>query len=237
MEKKVILTGCNGQLGMSISKLLFERDVSILGIDIDDLSDNAYLTEYVRLDITDELEVDHFWKKVSDISGLINNAGVGVFTDSLKRTKKDFMKVLEINLWGTFNMIKGYVNNCERQAHRKIVNIASLYGHISSDFRIYGQSGRNNSEVYTASKSGVIGLTKYCAINYLPVGFQVNSISPGGIKRNQSQDFQMNYSLKQPDGRLADAIEIAEVITWTILDSPSYLNGEDILVDNGFSKS
>lgn len=237
MEKRVILTGCNGQLGESISKSLMDRDVYIIGIDLDDVCNNIHIAEYVKLDITDEFAVEHFWRSVSDISGLVNNAGIGVFTDSLKRTKHDFMKVLEVNIWGTFNMIKGYVRNHERQSSKRIVNIASLYGHISSDFRIYGESGRNNSEVYTASKSGVIGLTKYCSVNYLPVGFQINSVSPGGIKRSQSLDFQENYSLKQPAGRLADASEIAKVIVWTILDSPVYLNGEDILVDYGFSKS
>jgi NAD(P)-dependent dehydrogenase (short-subunit alcohol dehydrogenase family) len=237
MENKIILTGCNGQLGLAISELLMEKGVHILGIDLDDLSKNTYLSEYQKLDITDEIEVSSFWRNISDVYGLINNAGIGVFTDSLTRTKSDFMKVLEVNLWGTFNMIKGYVNNYKRQANHRVVNIASLYGHVSSDFRIYGESGRNNSEVYTASKSGVIGLTKYCSVNYLPFGFQINSVSPGGIKRNQSIDFQVNYSRKQPEGRLADAVEIAEVVNWTILDSPVYLNGEDILVDYGFSKN
>jgi len=234
---KVILTGCNGQLGNAIAKNLKSKGLVLLGIDIDPECANDNINEYYSLDITCEIEVERFWQKTSNVHGLVNNAGIGVFTESLKRTKLDFMKVLEVNLWGTFNMIKGYVNNRENQVSRRVVNIASLYGHISSDFRIYGESGRNNSEVYTASKAGVIGLTKYCAINYLPLGFQINSVSPGGIRRNQSSDFQVNYSSKQPYGRLADANEIADVIKWVVLDSPKYLNGEDILVDYGFSKS
>jgi len=140
---------------------------------------------------------------------------------------------MNVNLWGTFLMSNCFVKHRKRNAH--VINVASLYGHISSDFRIYGDSGRNNSEIYSATKAGVISLTKYLAVHHADKGFRFNSISPGGVKHNQSPDFIENYSYKNPQRRLADSEEIAKVIKFLVLESPEHLNGQDILVDGGFA--
>jgi len=224
----VVVTGSNGQLGQEYVRILREYKANVIGIDITGQCD-------INLDITDQAAVSNFWKNIGPIDCLINNAGIGVFTDGLGRSKEDFMKVLEINLWGTYNMIMNYIKFSEYECKKRIINIASLYGHISSDYRIYGKSKRNNSEVYSASKAGVIGLTKYIAANYSQRSVICNSVSPGGVLREQTSDFVLNYSGKSPQARLADADEIGKVVKFLALDSPDHLNGEDIKVDGGFS--
>ena len=119
----------------------------------------------------------------------MNNAGIGVFTPFLSRTLDEFKNVLDVNLVGTFLMTRESIKIMIKKGHGKIINIGSIYGINSSDFRIYGESGRNNSEVYSISKSGVIMFSKYLAAHYASYNIQINTISPGGIKKNQTDEF------------------------------------------------
>ena len=231
---KILLTGSNGQLGSKISKRLKQNGCELIGIDIQDCTKNVHLDAYHQVDITDENKVQNLFSKYNDLDCLINNAGIGVFTPTLQRTVEEFKSVMEVNLLGTFLMCQAYIKS--KKKNGRIVNIASMYGHQSSDKRIYGSSGRNNSEVYSATKAGVISLTKYLATNFADMGFVVNSVSPGGIFNSQANDFLENYKQKSPQSRLGEPEEIAEIISFLAVSAPVYLNGEDLLVDGGFTK-
>ena len=231
---KIVLTGCNGQLGQAIAAKLNSDGHKLIGIDKLDYSENLSIHSYHRLDITKAVDVREFFELVGDIDCLINNAGIGVFTPTLERTVEEFRSVMEVNLLGTFLMCQQYIKHRKRDG--KIVNIASMYGHISSDYRIYGESGRNNSEVYSATKAGVLSLTKYLAVNFAHKGFMINSLSPGGVFNAQTNDFLKNYKAKSPQDRLAQSDEIANVVNFLATTAPNHLNGEDIIVDGGFTK-
>ena len=116
----------------------------------------------------------------------------------------------------------------------KIVNIASIYGSTSSDERIYGTSGRNNSEVYSATKAGVINLTKYMAAHFGKYNIQTNSLSPGGIFNNQTEDFVLNYEYKTPMNRMGNVQDLLSTLFYLISEDTGYTNGQDIAVDGGF---
>ena len=118
--------------------------------------------------------------------------------------------------------------------HGKIVNIASIYGVKSSDYRIYGSSGRNNSEVYSATKAGIIQLTKYMATHFGKYNIQTNSISPGGIYNGQSEDFVENYKNKTPLGRMGKTADICNALNFLCSEKTDYINGQNIVVDGGF---
>ena len=105
----------------------------------------------------------------------------------------------------------------------------------SSDQSIYGKSGRNNSEVYSASKAGVIMLTKYLASHFASNNIQINCISPGGIYRNQDNEFVKRYSLKAPIGRMANTKDMQSVFKMLISEDANYVNGINIPVDGGFT--
>ena len=117
----------------------------------------------------------------------------------------------------------------------KIINIGSIYGVVSSNPNIYGLSGRNNSEIYSISKAGVIMLTKYLAAHYADSNIQINAISPGGIYRNQTGDFVSNYSSITPCKRLAKDIDFLPAFDFLISDKNNYTNGQNIIVDGGFT--
>ena len=236
MEKIAIVTGANGQLGTVLVKHLKDRGYFVYAVDISfNIPSSTSSVENVVIDITDADAVRDFYESIEVISLLINNAGVGVFTPFEQRTAEEFKSVMEVNLLGTFLMSQGAIKLMKPLNEGKIVNIASIYGSKSSDERIYGQSGRNNSEVYSASKAGVISLTKYMAAHFGKYNIQTNSISPGGIYNNQSMDFVENYIHKTPMGRMATPADFLSTLDYLISERTAYTNGQNIVVDGGFS--
>jgi len=223
--KNVLLTGANGQLGISIKQKL-KQNYNVITTDIKGDVD-------ILLDLRNINDIEKTVSKIYDnvsIDILINNAGIAVFTPTLERTFEEFDNVMKTNVYGTFFLTKEIL---KRMKQGKIINTASIYGLISPDKRIYGNSGRNSSEVYGMSKAAIIQLTKYIATHFKNI--QCISISPGGIFNNQSEDFIKNYSEKTPLNRLADVEEISSLVEFLCSDSSSYINGENIVIDGGFS--
>ena len=235
--KSLILTGSSGQLGELFIEYLSSLGIyKIYAIDKDfDNVDKIDNIEFIDLDITKENQVVDFFKTLKNVDVLINNAGIGVFTPFEERTVEDFMSVVEVNMKGTFLMCRESIKIMKAAKQGKIINIASIYGMLSSDSRIYGNSGRNNSEVYSMSKAGVIMLTKYLAAHYAKYNIQVNAISPGGVFREQSEDFLSNYSFRTPAGRLANGRDLIPVLEFLISNNNSYTTGQNIAIDGGFT--
>ena len=236
-KKVIILTGSSGQVGRSfVNYLSKNKNNYIYALDKIKFDCNKDNVENYKIDITQEDEVVNFFSNVKNIYGLINNAGIGVFTPFLTRTLDEFRSVLDVNLIGTFLMCREAIKIMEKQGSGKIINIGSIYGVQSSDYQIYGNSGRNNSEVYSISKSGVIMLTKYLATHFAGDNIQVNAISPGGIKREQSDDFIKNYTSKNPSKRLAEVKDLYPALDFLLDINNKYTNGENIIVDGGYTK-
>jgi 3-oxoacyl-[acyl-carrier protein] reductase len=233
--KIAVVTGANGQLGRSFINTLAKNGIYSYALDLD--TTGIEETENVRpveLDVTDESAVEEFYLELGRIDILINNAGIGVFTPFEQRTADEFRRVMDVNLLGPFLMSKGAVKLMKEQRKGKIVHIGSIYGQVSSDERIYGDSGRNNSEVYSATKAGVIQMTKYMATHFGRYNIQTNCISPGGIFNNQTRKFVDNYVYKTPMNRMGSADDLQGTLLYLISDDSSYTNGQNISVDGGF---
>jgi 3-oxoacyl-[acyl-carrier protein] reductase len=235
MKKKAIVTGANGKIGRTFVESLVAKGYFVYAVDLktEGLKTSKNV-ELVQLDITDEESVHDFFLSVHNLSVLINNAGIGVFTPFEDRTAAEFKKVMEVNLLGSFLMSQSAVKIMKERGGGKIVNIASIYGSTSSDERIYGDSGRNNSEVYSATKAGVINLTKYMAAHFGKYNIQTNAISPGGIYNQQSIDFVRNYEYKTPMQRMATVEDLLSTLLYLVSDDTAYTNGQNISVDGGF---
>lgn len=235
--RNIVITGASGQLGQTfVNHLKNDSDNFIYAADINivDLQ-AAENVKPICLDVTSESDVVSFFASLNHIDVLVNNAGIGVFTPFEERTVEDFCAVINVNMLGTFLMCRESIKRMKMAKSGKIVNIGSIYGVVSSDFRIYGNSGRNNSEVYSMSKAGVIMLTKYLAANYAQYNIQVNSISPGGILRKQSADFVENYAHRTPAGHLADERDFLSTLDYLIAENSGYVNGLNAVVDGGFT--
>jgi len=193
----------------------------------------------LKLDVTNVHSIktcfDQIAKKYKTIDILINNAGVAVFTPFEKRTFTEFDTVMKVNVYGTFFCSQYALQHMEKQRSGCIINIGSIYGVVSPDPRVYGKSGRNSSEVYGASKAGVIQITKYLAVHVKCKDIRINCISPGGIFNFQSDDFVKNYVQKTPMGRMGKEKDIVGVIEFLSSDKASYITGQNIVIDGGFS--
>ena len=122
-----------------------------------------------------------------------------------------------------------------RKTGGRMINIASIYGIVSSDPRIYTGSQRRNSEVYSASKAAVIAMTKYLAVHLAPHHIRVNAISPGGIYRNHDKDFLNRYSNRTPMNRMGEEDEINDSVLYLASKASSYVAGHNLVVDGGLT--
>jgi len=235
IKKIAIITGANGQLGSAFVEALTGKGYFVYAVDLNiekiTTSENI---QPVKLDITDEIGVHKFFSSVQGLDLLINNAGIGIFTPFEDRTAAEFKKVMDVNLLGTFLMSQSSVKIMKDSDGGKIINIASIYGSTSSDERIYGDSGRNNSEVYSATKAGIINMTKYMAAHFGKYNIQTNAISPGGIYNQQSLDFVTNYQNKTPMQRMGNVNDLLSTLFYLISKDTGYTNGQNISVDGGF---
>lgn len=241
--KVVVVTGATGQLGTTICESFKAAGAEIVGLDLK-LDNRLNGVTYYEIDITNKDKVSQVFNKIVEkhkrIDSLINNAGVSTFAPFEERTEKDFDWVMDVNIKGTFFCIQSYVGCYDKAGFAKgvIINIGSIYGVVSPDFRIYTDCPRKNSEVYGASKAGIIQMTKYFATTLADRKIRVNAVSPGGIlnsKSPQGEDFQKNYSFRCPMKRMAHEKEMVGALVYLASDAASYTTGQNIVIDGGFS--
>lgn len=244
--KTVLLTGGNGQIGRALVARLLREGAFVYVADIQEkmgaeLADLIRRTKskkyrYEQVDITSGASVKALRKRIKGtIDVLINNAGIGCFTPFEQRTEEELDRVLAVNLKGTILCAQVFSEDMIRRKQGKIINVGSIYGIVNPDKRIYGDSGRNSSEIYGATKAGVIHATKYLA-NYLgEYNVLVNAVSPGGVFNNQKEFFVKNYVYKTPLGRMAGVEDLEGVVCFLCSDESNYITGQNIAVDGGFS--
>lgn len=245
-KKTVLVTGATGQLGHTICKAFIDLGARVIGADVE-MNEKKMLQDsnisYVSLDITNKQSVEDvfgkLYHKYGCIDVLINNAGVSTFEPFEERTEASFDWVSNVNLKGTFFCIQEYVKNQKNiKQQGNIINIASIYGIISPDPRVYQDGDLKNSEVYGATKAGIIQMTKYFAVHLAYYEIRVNAVSPGGIFNNenpQSEYFINEYSKRNPMGRMADSEEMLGAIIFLSSDASSYVTGHNLVVDGGMS--
>ena len=244
--KVVLVTGAAGQLGGALSRAFLDAGATVYGTD--KTVEPAHRIEhermkYIALDIVSKEQVNSVLQQVFDAEGkldiLVNNAGVSCFEPFEERPEESFDWVMDVNLKGTFFCIQAYVNQARaRGLGGAIVNIASMYGVISPDPRIYTDCARKNSEVYGATKAAVVQMTRYFGAHLAPMKIRVNCVSPGGIfnpDSPQGPDFVKNYSQRCPMGRMAETKEIVGAVVYLASDAASYTTGQNLLVDGGMS--
>ena len=231
----VLITGSEGQLGQCFIKRFLALDYKVIAFDIKN-SKQIKQVNYFKVDITKKQQVETALKHIECVDILINNAGAQVFTDFTERTEDELDFVINVNLKGTIFMIQGVFNMFMK--HKKkgcIINVGSHYGVVSGDMRLYSKGDRKTSEIYGATKAGVIHLSKYLATYMAPYNVRVNCISPGGIFNHQDEVFVKKYSAKVPLNRMGNENELLSTIEYLMSEDSSYVTGQNIIVDGGFT--
>lgn len=239
-HKVGIITGGAGRLGRAFAEALAGTNNKIYLFDISDTCDleNDNII-YKKVDISNELEVfkavDEIYCMEKKLDFLINNAALQI-TNSFENMRiEDFRKSIDINLNASYICIKAVTKYMIPQKNGNIINIGSMYGIVSADPTIYGDSGLNSPDAYAASKGGVIHLTKYLAVNLAKYNIRVNAISPAGVFNNQPEEFMEKYLPKVPIGRMMMKEELIGPLFFLLSDASTYITGHNLVVDGGFT--
>ncbi len=252
-NKKILITGAAGGLGLPLTKNLVELGAKVYMVDIKEIESERNLKKllssyprkisYHNCDITNDKEIDNLYKEIKKAGGLnvlINNASYtgsskleGWNTDFQYQKKEGWQKSFELNLFSVFNLVQKFSPDLKKTKQGNIINIGSIYGSSAPDWKIYKNTSIFNPAAYGASKAGLINFTKWLAVTLSPE-IRVNSVSPGGIKRNQPLKFIKRYESKTPLGRMAKEEDISGVIAFLASDLSVYMTGQDIRVDGGF---
>lgn len=253
-DQVIMITGITGQIGQKLVSIALNNGAKVFGVDLsidkmeetaNDLNWNADSIQMNEVDIRINSEVKKAFEiavnRFGYVSSLINNAGVSIFTPWNDRSEEELDFVTDVNLKGTFNCMRTFLQHCiESKNKGSIVNVASHYGLISPDPKIYTDCDRRSPEIYGATKAGVIQMTKYFSVNAIEDGadVRVNAVAPGGIRNPwdpQGEDFQRLYSDRCPMGRLAEIEEIIGPIFFLLSQDASYINGHTLVVDGGMT--
>ena len=236
-NKNIIVTGASGGIGNSIIKKLNEAGANILASGtriekLEELKKNFKNIKILKFDISQSDKVEEFIENATNelggsLDGIINNAGITQDNLAIRMSLDEWQKVININLTSTFLMSKFAIKKMLKNKSGKIVNITSVVGHTGN----FGQAN------YTASKAGIVAMSKSLAIEYAKKNINVNCISPGFIKTAMTDKIDDKFKevivSKIPSARLGEPDDIANVVLFLSSDQSSYINGETIHVNGG----
>lgn len=244
IDKKIVLiTGVSGQLGEAFANLYLDNGCIVYGVDIkkSKIKNKKYV--FLKSDIAKKKNIsnilNHIIKIHKKIDILVNNAAVSYFSKLTNRNDKEIDKTYEVNLKSVINLITEYfkIHKIKKLKSSKIINIGSIYGVNSPDFRIYSKGDRFSSEIYGATKAGVIQITKYYSVLLAKHNILINTISPGGIKNKklQKKKFQSKYSKIVPLARMGNVEDLFTALLFLSSDNTSYITGQNLIIDGGLT--
>ena len=239
-NKKILITGATGGIGKALVKkfLSLEGNVFATGTKIENLENlkkEFPSIKILKFDISDHDKIEEFIENANSQLGgldvLVNNAGKNMDNLSLRMKIDEWKKIIDINLTSTFLLSKNAIKKMLKTKYGKIVNITSIVGHT-------GNLGQSN---YSASKAGIIGMSKSLAIEYAKKNINVNCVSPGFIQSKMTDNIVENIKTiltsRIPMSKLGTGDDVANTVAFLASDAASYITGETIHVNGGMYMS
>ncbi len=235
-NKNIIITGASGGIGNSIVEKFYEYGANILasGTKKEKLQKLKNKFENIKIldfDISQKEKIEHFINDATEQLGgldcIVNNAGITQDNLAIRMSLNEWENVINLNLTSTFLMNKFAIKKMLKNKQGKIINISSVVGHT-------GNLGQAN---YTASKAGMVAMSKSLAIEYGKKNININCISPGFIKTAMTdkidEKIKENIISKIPSGRLGLPEDIANAVLFLASSKSNYINGETLHVNGG----
>jgi len=228
MTKRILITGATRGIGAAIAQKYKSEGHYVIGMGSKSLATPVYLDEYSVCDLSNNVDsVQH-----RDVDVLINCAGINIINNFCDIALEDFQRVQQVNVVAPFRLCQMVLPHMAQQGWGRIVNISSVWGKIS-------KQGRAS---YSASKFALDGMTVALANEYAGQGILANSVAPGFIdtemtQRNLGPAGIAAMLANVPIGRLATVNEVAEFVYWLGSEQNTYISGQNLAIDGGFTRA
>lgn len=251
-----LVTGGAGILGRVFCRALADAGAKVAVVDLSADAAGAVATgigetaEGFGCDVSDPASVaaavEAIIARFGRIDVLVNNAAtktsdVRAFFEPFETySLETWREVMSVNIDGMFLMAQAVGRQMLAQGSGRVIQTASIYGLVGPDGRIYDGSDYlggpiNTPAVYSASKAAVVGLTRWLATHWADKGIRVNCLVPGGVSSGQNGLFDEKYSARTPMGRMARAEEMAPPLLFLASEASSYVTGQVLAVDGGWT--
>ena len=239
-DKNILITGASGAIGNDLVKKFVSLGGNVFGSGtktekLDQIKKKNPTIKVKKFDMAEHSRIEEFIENVVlELGGLdilINNAGIKKDNLSIRMKDEEWKKVLDINLTSTFLLSKYAIKKMLKNKFGRVVNITSVVAHT-------GNLGQSN---YSASKAGVIGMSKSLAIEYAKKNITINCVSPGFIVSdmtiNIAEKVKLYLTSRIPMGKLGTGEDVSNCVAFLSSDQASYVTGETIHVNGGMYMS
>lgn len=239
-NKVIVISGGNGLIGKEVVREINNSGGICINLDI--INKTSSDISNIECDITNPSSVDRalqmIIKKYNKIDGLINNAyprteDWGNKFEDIKYSS--WQKNIDFQLNSYFYLTQQIIKIMIKQKKGSVLNMASIYGMIGPDFSVYENTSMTMPAAYSAIKGGIINFTRYLSSYLGKYNIRSNSISPGGIYNDQNDLFVKNYNKRVPLGRMGLPKDIAPAVVFLMSDLSSYISGQNLAIDGGWT--
>ena len=251
-NQRILLLGSCGMLGQNFTKSLLINGARLIIADKPDSIVFNWAEKNsipgIEIDVTDEESVIRGVEKAAKIYGGLDGAvfNAAITGEALMQSGCGFpqfesypldlwKKAIDVNLTGAFLFAKEVGAVMKKTGGGSLVNVASIYGVVAPDHRIYDDQAFKSFPAYSASKAGLIGLSKWLASWWAKDGIRVNCLSPGGVFNNHNDAFRNSYSNRTPLARMAIPSDMSGGLLYLLGNSSGYVTGQNLIIDGGLT--
>ncbi|MDA8942110.1 SDR family oxidoreductase [bacterium] len=233
MKYRAVVTGATRGIGYAIAERLLKDGLEVIVTGTKKNGKHPAGSSYYQVDFLDEDSTNKFinFLKKQQINILVNNAGINKISEFSSIDIDDFDRILRINLRAPFQICQAVIPYMEKIKWGRIVNLTSVFGNISKEYRA----------AYSSSKFGLDGMTLALAAEVSEKGILANSVGPGIIDTDMTRDVLGDSGIAKLKGqipmkRLGQASEIASLVSWLVSNENTYMTGQNLMIDGGFTR-
>ena len=240
LGKTALITGATRGIGKAIADAFMDSGANLMltGTKFDEIEqmnaeEKSSKVQWLKADFSSSVGIASFIKQLKSTDAIdicVNNAGINIIKPYAEYSADEYQRLMSINLTAPFSITQQLIPDMKKRGFGRIVNIASIWSKIS-------KPGRS---LYTTSKTGLVGLTRSLAVEHAAANILVNAVSPGFTRteltaQSLSADEMKSLSEQIPVGRFAEPNEIAQTVLFLCSEMNTYITGQNIVIDGGFT--